>query len=92
MSDDEDLWFENWFRVGIARVPIPLLNGVAVFLHGRSEFEKRDTMIKEMPRAWMGAISSTFPKTSLAKLRARDPFLVPAWLAQGFDTYQVQSE
>ncbi len=75
------------FKVGIARVPLILLQTVAAVLReGRSQ---RDRQL--LPRAWMRAIAHNFPDTPLGKLRAIDASLLPAWLIEGWQSYHVRT-
>jgi hypothetical protein len=78
---------ENFLYLGVARVPLVLLPSTAAVLQRNTLGLKR----QYLPRAWMRAIAETFPRTTLARLRASNPCLLPAWLLQqGFETFQVQ--
>lgn len=68
-------------RVGIARVPLTLLQDTAALLRGH----------QSLPRAWMLVIAEKFPDTSLRTLRSADPSLLPPWLLRGFPICQVRS-
>ncbi len=89
--DFKEYVMEDQIRVGVARVPISILQTAATILHGHEPGSTQDTMHKLLPRVWMLAIAQNFPETPLAKLRSTDPSLLPHWLLERFDDYQVRS-
>jgi hypothetical protein len=89
-SDDEDrtsaidpVW------VGIARIPLILLQETAAALKGCQASHRTGNMRQNLPRAWMRALAEKFPETSLSKVRSTYPCLLPHWLAQEFENCQV---
>jgi hypothetical protein len=79
--------FDGWSEVldlGVARVPLVLLQGTAAMLQG-------STSTQQLPRAWMSSIAQNFPDTPLGELRSKDPSLLPAWLLQDFARVQVKT-
>lgn len=78
---DDTYEAEDEFMVGVARVPLVLLQSIAATLQN----------CFGLPRAWMLAIAERFPDTSLGNLRSRDPSLLPFWLLRRFETYKVRA-
>lgn len=73
------------FRVGIARVPIVLLESTADALRGATQGCKSENL----QHAWMRAVAHNFPETPLNKLRATDPSLLPPWLIYELNSFKV---
>jgi hypothetical protein len=76
-------------KVGIARVPLSILHATAAILHRHEAGTTSSIMLDRLQRAWMLAIAQVFPGTPLSKLRSTDPALIPCWLVERFDDYQV---
>ncbi len=90
-NENENRVLEPHFRkVAIVRVPLILLESVADMLEDFSPRNIGDTLSGLLPLVWMVAIAGRFPDTSLNRLRARFPSLLPAWLLQGFAIYEVR--
>jgi hypothetical protein len=85
-SDDmESDMGEQRCCAGIARVPLSLLQTTLAML------EMRESGRYEcLPRSWMMAVALAFPDIPLSKLRSTDPGLLPPWLLQRFEAYQVE--
>jgi hypothetical protein len=78
---------EEDFKIGIARVPLILLHDVAsVLREGTSQCDRQ-----LLPRAWIRAIAHHFPDTPLGRLRAINPSLLPAWLKEEWQSYDVRT-
>jgi hypothetical protein len=80
---------EDPIRVGGARVPVSILQAIAAAVYQNKAGYTQETMRELLPRVWMRAIGQIFPETPLAKLRSKDPSLLPHWLLERFDDYQV---
>jgi hypothetical protein len=52
---------------------------------------RKDTLWRSLPRPWINAIARKFPDTPLGKLRIDTPSLLPSWMSQEFETYQVRA-
>lgn len=78
-SSDEYGTLSEEFCAAIVRIPLIILQSVAAALQE----------LPDPPLAWMIAIGEKFPNTDLRKLRSKYPALLPAWLLQGFEFYQV---
>lgn len=74
-------------KVGIARVPVTILQSTATGIH---ESFMEMTIRQRLPRAWMVAIAENSPQTPLAKIRTTDPSLLPDWLLPLFPDYHVR--
>lgn len=72
---------EGSFFVGVARVPLVLLDGIAARLRP----------LKTLARAWMITVAKKFPNRPLRELRSKCPSLPPPWLLPEFATYQVRT-
>jgi hypothetical protein len=86
---DDELLGNDFFRVGIARVPLTIMADIAAVLEGSQVSRQQGTMAGKLPRAWMCALAQKFPDTSVDEVRSRYPCLVPQWLLQEFESFQV---
>jgi hypothetical protein len=90
MEEDYEEEYEKDITIAIARVPARLQESISEILHKRHVTYTRDWMRARLPRAWMMAIGLSFPDTPLAEVRSTDPSLLPFWILEGFESYQVR--
>jgi hypothetical protein len=90
-GDDKPIMVPICRKLSIARVPLCLLKTIASLTT-----DHRPSHIPETPcglpaRVWMRAVAHRFADTSLDRVRSRYPSLLPAWLLQGFENYDVRA-
>jgi hypothetical protein len=90
-SWDEDGVLSGHLLVGVARIPLTLLQSLSNSLQVCHAGHPTESLCGCLPRAWMRALAHKFPDTSLSELRSTCPSLLPSCLLNGFPGYPVRA-